>query len=292
LEGVVTLYGAIEAGGTKFVCAIGNEQLKVVERVSFPTTTPEETLKQVFAFFDQFALKAIGIGSFGPIDLNPASNTYGYIKNTPKPLWKDFPFLGEVKNRYHIPVGWTTDVNAAALSEATIGAGKGLRSVLYLTVGTGIGGGAIVAGKILEGFSHPEMGHIMVQRHPMDHFEGICPFHRNCLEGMASGPSIEARVNRKGNELDPGHEIWDFLADYLAQALSAYTLMLRPEILILGGGVMKSPNLLLKTKSLLQELIHDYVEIPPMDRYVTSPKLGDDAGIMGGFILAKQELGI
>ncbi|MDP4114207.1 MAG: ROK family protein, partial [Bacillota bacterium] len=179
------MYGSIEAGGTKFVCAIGNEDYEVQERVAFPTTTPSETLKQVFDFFDRFDLEAIGIGSFGPIDIARHSKTYGYIKSTPKRLWQDFDFLGEMKKRYSIPIGWSTDVNVAALSEAAIGAGKGLDSVLYLTVGTGIGGGAIIDGRILEGFSHPEMGHIKVQQHMMDTFTGNCPFHGNCLEGMA-----------------------------------------------------------------------------------------------------------
>jgi fructokinase len=284
------MYGAIEAGGTKFVCAIGNEDFQVHERISFPTTTPSETLKQVFDFFDQFELNAIGIGSFGPIDVAHNSETYGFIKNTPKKLWQNYNFLGEMKKRYDIPIGWTTDVNIAALSEATIGAGKGLNSVLYLTVGTGIGGGAIINGQILEGFSHPEMGHIMVQKHDNDHFDGICPFHGNCLEGMASGPAIEARLKKKGNEIDPGNEVWDFVADYLAQALHTYTLMLRPNTIILGGGVMKSPGLLSKTKKRLMDSISNYIEIPPIEQYLCAPKLGDNAGVTGGFILAKQVL--
>jgi fructokinase len=284
------MLGSIEAGGTKFVCSIGNEHFQVIERISFPTTTPYETLKQVFDFFDQYELKAIGIGSFGPIDIDRNSKTYGYIKNTPKQLWQDFDFWGEMKKRYSIPIGWTTDVNVAALSEATIGAGKGLNSVLYLTVGTGIGGGAIISGRILEGFSHPEMGHIKVQQHLMDTFKGNCPFHGNCLEGMASGPSIEARLKKKGSEVDINHEVWDFVADYLAQALHTYTLMLRPNIIILGGGVMKSPGLLAKTKKRLIASIKDYIEIPPIDQYLCLPQLGDNAGVIGGFILAEQEL--
>lgn len=284
------MYGSIEAGGTKFVCAIGNEDFEVQERVAFPTTTPSETLKHVFDFFDRFDLKAIGIGSFGPIDIARDSKTYGYIKSTPKQLWQDFNFLGAMKKRYSIPIGWSTDVNVAALSEATIGAGKGLNSVLYLTVGTGIGGGAIMNGRILEGFSHPEMGHIKVQPHRMDAFTGNCPFHGNCLEGMASGPSIEARLKKKGSEIDRNHEVWDFVADYLAQSLHTYTLMLRPTIIILGGGVMKSPGLLAKTKTRLVDSIKDYIEIPPIEQYLCTPKLGDNAGVIGGFILAELEL--
>ncbi|MGG6311367.1 ROK family protein [Paenibacillus macerans] len=283
-------FGAIEAGGTKFVCAVGNDDYEVVERISFPTTAPEETLRRAFAFFDRFDLKAIGIGSFGPIDVTPGSRTYGYIGNTPKPFWGKFDLLGSVQRRYGLPAGWSTDVNIAALSEAAVGAGKGLDSVLYLTVGTGIGGGAVIRGRILEGFSHPEMGHIRIRRHPLDFFGGACPYHRDCLEGMAAGPSIEARLRQKGGEIDPDHEVWDYLADYLAQALYNYTMTLRPDIIVLGGGVMKSPALLPKVKAFLPELIASYVEIPPVDKYLVHPQLADNAGIVGGFILAEQAL--
>jgi fructokinase len=283
------LFGSIEAGGTKFVCAVGNDQGQIIKRVSFPTTTPSETMQQVFDFFDPDHLKAIGIGSFGPIDVNPNSQTYGYIKNTPKPSWANYNFVGAIKSRFEIPVGWSTDVNAAALSEAMKGAGAGLQSVLYLTVGTGIGGGAVIDGKILEGFSHPEMGHIKVQPHPKDSFQGLCPFHHNCLEGMAAGPTIEARLKQKGNEIDRNHEVWGFLAHYLAQALYTYTFVLSPDIIILGGGVMKSGHLLPKVKIELVELIANYVEIPPIDNYIRLPALGDDSGIIGGLLLAKKE---
>lgn len=285
---MITVYGAIEAGGTKFVCAVGDENLQVIKRVNFPTTTPEETMKQVYEFFDQYQLKAIGIGSFGPIDVNPKSKTYGYIKNTPKPAWIDFDFVGAIKHRYNIPVGWTTDVNAAALCEATKGIGIGLKSVLYLTVGTGIGGGAVLNGKIVEGFGHPEMGHIMVQPHPNDTFQGSCPYHGNCAEGMAAGPSIDARLNKKGYEIEQNHEVWDYLAFYLAQALHTYTLILRPEIIVLGGGVMKGGSLLQKVKTELTRIIGNYVDIPPIDQYIQPPILGDNAGIIGGLILARD----
>ncbi|MGG4035503.1 ROK family protein [Paenibacillus cisolokensis] len=283
------LFGAIEAGGTKFVCAVGNEDGQVIERATFPTTTPDETMNRVFGFFDQYDIQAMGIGSFGPIDVNPQSQTYGYIKNTPKPSWSNFDFVGAVKSKYNIPVGWTTDVNAAALSEATKGAGAGLNSVLYLTVGTGIGGGAIVNGQFLEGYGHPEMGHIMMQPHPNDAFRGACPFHGNCLEGMAAGPTIEARLNKKGHEVEAGHEVWDFMAFYLAQALYTYTVVLRPDIIILGGGVMKSGHFLPKVKAQLAERIAGYVEIPPIDRYIQLPALGDDTGVTGGLLLAIKE---
>ncbi|MEF2966672.1 ROK family protein [Paenibacillus sp. M1] len=284
------MYGAIEAGGTKFVCAVGNEAFEVLDRIAFPTTTPEETLTQVFEFFDRYELKAIGIGSFGPIDINRDSPTYGYIKNTPKLAWANFDLLGAVKQRYGVPVGWNTDVNIAALSEAAKGAGEGMRNVLYLTVGTGIGGGAVIGGRMLEGFGHPEMGHIKVRKHPDDPFAGTCPYHGDCLEGLAAGPSIDARVKKKGYELGQDHEVWDYLAHYLAQALYNYSMVLRPEVIVLGGGVMKSPVLLSKVKGILLELIAGYIDIPSIDRYLVPPKLGDDVGVIGGFLLAKMEL--
>lgn len=286
------MYGAIEAGGTKFVCAVGNDRFEVIEKVTFPTTTPDETFRQVFGFFDRFRLEAIGIGSFGPIDVNRKSATYGYILNTPKKAWINTDFVGRIKEKYAVPIGWTTDVNMAALAEAEKGAGVGLDSVLYLTVGTGIGGGAVVRGRMLEGYSHPEMGHVLVRRHPEDSFAGLCPSHGDCLEGLAAGPTIEARLGRKGSELDPNHPVWDFVAYYLSQALHIYTMTLRPDVMVLGGGVMKVPGLLDKIKTGLAELLAGYVDIPPIDRYVVKPGLGEDVGVVGGFLLAAKALSL
>lgn len=283
------MYGSIEAGGTKFVVALGNERLEVVKRESFPTTTPEETMERVFQFFDGAELKAIGIGSFGPIDVNPSSPTYGYITNTPKTKWKYYDFLGAIQSRYSCPVGWTTDVNLSALGESYSGAGQGKRSVIYLTVGTGIGGGAVVDGRLLEGFGHPEMGHIKVPKHPDDQdFPGICPYHGDCLEGLSSGPTIDARLQQKGADLPPDHPIWDILAYYLAHGVLNYTMMLRPECIILGGGVMKSPLLLSKVQTLFQRLVNEYVELPDLESYLVRPAHGDNAAVIGGFVLAEQ----
>jgi fructokinase len=284
------LVGAIEAGGTKFVCAVGNEKNELLERVSFPTTTPEETMKQVFAFFDRFELAAIGIGSFGPIDVKPDSATYGYVLSTPKLAWKDYNFLGDMKERYDIPMGWTTDVNAAALGESAMGAAKGLRNTMYITIGTGVGAGAIVDGKILEGIGHPEMGHLLVRPHEHDHYKGFCPYHGNCLEGMAAGPSIDGRLGKAGKDIDPTDEVWDFVAYYIGQALEAYTVILRPERIVLGGGVMKVPGMLEKIKTQFTTLLADYVPVPAVDDYLVTPGLGDDAGITGAIILANQSV--
>lgn len=283
-------YGAIEAGGTKFVCAISNEQHEIIERTSIPTTNPAETLNEVFVFFDQFSLKSIGIGSFGPLDVNKDSETYGYVTTTPKPNWSNFDFLGAVKGRYDIPVAWTTDVNAAAFGEYKKGSAQKASSCLYLTVGTGIGGGAVVNGEVLDGFGHPEMGHILVRVHPDDAYEGKCPYHHNCLEGMASGPAIEGRYQKKGQELEEDIAVWELEAYYLAQALVSYTLILRPEKIILGGGVMKQEQLFKLVRKEFTALMRGYVAVPELEDYIVSPALGDNAGITGCLLLAEQAL--
>src|SRR5690606_31538952 len=215
-------YGAIEAGGTKFVCAVSNESMEIIDRVSIETKDPDYTIPKVFEFFDQYELYSIGIGSFGPIDVSPFSSTYGYITSTPKPGWNQYDFLGIIKERYQIPTAWTTDVNAAAYGEYKLGNGRGSDSVLYLTVGTGIGGGLVINGKIIDGIGHPEMGHILVRLHPEDSFQGVCPYHGNCLEGLASGKSIETRYKKKGYELEHEDKVWEIEAYYLAEALMNY----------------------------------------------------------------------
>ena len=283
-------YGSIEAGGTKFVCAIGNENFDIIERVSFATTTPDETLAQIFAFFDQFELIAVGIGSFGPIDVNPDSPTYGYVTTTPKPHWGNFDFLGAIKKRYDIPIGWTTDVNAAALGEQTMGAAVGKNSCLYLTVGTGIGGGAVVNGKLLFGWSHPEMGHIILRPHPEDSFKGCCPYHDNCFEGLASGPAIEKRFGVKAETLEPNHLAWQLEAHYLAQAIMNYILILSPEKIILGGGVMGQTHLFPLVQAELATLMNGYVTMPNLAEFIVPPMLGNNSATIGCFILAKQSL--
>lgn len=282
--------GAIEAGGTKFVCAIGNEHNEIIERVAFPTTTPEETLAEVFAFFDQHldGLKAIGIGSFGPIEVRQNSSKYGQILSTPKLAWKNFDFLAAMKVRYDLPMAWTTDVNAAAVGEASVGAAKGLDNMLYVTVGTGVGVGALVNGKLLEGLGHPEMGHVIVHPHPADNYAGFCPYHGNCLEGMAAGPSIDGRLGVSGKDVAPDDAVWTYVANYLGQALVDYTLILRPERIVIGGGNMKVPGMLDKIKDQFDQLMADYVEYPDLADYIVLPGLGDDAGITGALTLANQ----
>lgn len=284
------MLGAIEAGGTKFVLAVSDDEFNIIERQSIPTTTPEETFEKVFEFFDQYDVSAIGIGSFGPIDVNIKSETYGYITTTPKTAWEHTDFIGVMKERYSVPMGWTTDVNAAALGELTYGAAKGKESCLYLTVGTGVGGGAVIKGEPLEGFGHPEMGHILVRKHPEDHFEGLCPYHCDCLEGLAAGPALEKRYGKKAQELTNNDQVWEIEAHYLAQALMSYTLTLSPEKIILGGGVMKQAQLFPLIRDKFIRLMNDYVQTPDMEEFIVSPQLKDDAGITGCLILAQRAL--
>jgi fructokinase len=284
------MFGAIEAGGTKFVCAVGDENGKIVDRIQIPTTDPEETIPKVIQFFKKYSLQAIGIGSFGPIDVNRESPTYGSITTTPKLKWRNYPFVQKLKEEFPVPIGFTTDVNAAALGEITFGAAQGLDSCLYITVGTGIGAGAVVQGKVLHGWSHPEMGHILVRRHPNDPFKGKCPYHADCLEGLASGPAIEERWGEKAAALADESKVWELEGYYLAQAVMQYVLILSPKKIILGGGVMNQKQVFPYLYQYLQEFLNEYVELPELSDYIVSPGLGNDAGITGAIILAQQAL--
>ncbi|MCM3569364.1 ROK family protein [Neobacillus mesonae] len=284
------MLGGIEAGGTKFVCAVGDELGNIVERIQIPTTLPGTTMKQVNEFFNRFSLDAIGIGSFGPIDVNMESLTFGYITTTPKEGWRNYPFVQTLKEAFDVPIGFTTDVNTATLGEITLGGAKGLDSCLYITVGTGIGSGAIVNGQILQGLSHPEMGHILVRRHPDDKFEGKCPYHQDCLEGLSSGPAIEKRWGDQGINLVEHSEVWDLEGYYLAQALMQYILILSPKKIILGGGVMKQKQVFASIYKHLPELMNNYIILPDLPSYIVGPGLGDNSGVVGALILAQQTL--
>lgn len=281
-------YAGIEAGGTKFVLAVSDENQKIVKKISIPTTTPEETLEKAFEFFDQYELKGMGIGSFGPIGVDSTKEDYGYILNTPKLPWKQYDVLGALKKRYNIPMAWTTDVNAAAFGELKKGAAQGKNSCLYLTVGTGIGGGIVLNGDIFSGFTHPEVGHIHVKRHPNDDYKGTCPYHHDCLEGLAAGPSLEARTGIKGQDLPLDHPIWKIQAYYIAQALMTYVLTIAPEKIILGGGVMNQEHMLVKIRESFKEQMADYMEVPPLDEYIVRWGLPNESGIVGSLLLAEE----
>lgn len=284
------MYGAIEAGGTKFVCAIGNEDLEVIEQKSFPTTDPEETMQLVENFFKKYQnnIESIGVGSFGPIDVNENSETYGYITSTPKKYWKNFDFVGNLKKNFNLPIAWTTDVNAAAYGEYVNSYEEKNSTVVYFTIGTGVGGGAVQNGEFIQGFSHPEMGHMKIVSHSEDNYEGNCPYHANCLEGMAAGPAIEQRNGKKGQKIPVDDPFWDIEAYYIAQSAYNTTLMLSPDVIIFGGGVMQQEHLIEKVRKEFLTLMNNYVKIPRIEEYIVTPKLGQSAGIIGCLALAKK----
>jgi fructokinase len=293
----MSLFGGIEAGGTKFVCAVGSGPDDLRNEIRYDTTTPDETIQRAIEYFiDQNRsekLIATGIGSFGPLNLNPASPTYGFITSTPKPNWQNSDFYGRVKAALDIPIGFDTDVNTAALGEYEWGAALGLTDFIYLTVGTGIGGGGMINGKLLHGLLHPEMGHIFISRHPLDDYQGSCPYHQNnCFEGLASGPAMEGRWGMKAENLIDNHAAWDLEAEYIAMALINYICTLSPQRIIIGGGVMQQPTLLPLIHDYLQKLLNDYIQVSEIieniDSYVVHPGLGNKAGIFGAIALAKK----
>ena len=313
------IYGAVEAGGTKLVAAIfrmpelatppgmassGGLGLapalfaEPLRSVRIPTTSPEETLGATLAFFeactaDGLGPESLGIGSFGPVDPAPESKTWGYITSTPKAGWKDTDITGILGRRLEVPVGFDTDVNAAALAEAVMGAGCGLDPVLYLTIGTGIGGGALVNGRLLHGLMHPEMGHIRIMRREGDTFPGCCPFHKDCLEGLAAGPAVEGRWGVRGEQLGSDHPAWDLEAWYLAQGLVSMTMILSPQAVILGGGVMAVPRMIDRVRTYASELCAGYLGRPANAKdwaqLIRAPLL-PNPGLAGACLLAMKAL--
>ena len=280
----MTLVGGIEAGGTKFVCGVGTGPGEL-QTTSFPTTTPDETLDRVAAYFAEHPVARIGVGSFGPLDLKR-----GTITTTPKLPWRDFDLRGAVERRTGAKVEIDTDVNAAALGEFRWGAAQGLDTFIYLTIGTGIGGGGMVNGRLMHGLLHPEMGHIRIpQDLVQDPYPGGCPSHGNCLEGLACGPAIETRWGVKGYALPPDHPAWDLEARYLALGVTNWICTLSPQRIILGGGVMNQPGLLAKIRSQVQHFLGGYVQMPEIltdiDQYLVSPGLGERSGILGSMAL-------
>ena len=278
------LIGALEAGGTKMVCALGDENGTILEQVSIPTTTPQETIPQIIAYFQDKKIEALGVAAFGPVDVNPNSPTYGRILDTPKLAWRQFDLLGALKAGLNVPMGLDTDVNGSCIGEMTYGCAKGLDSVIYITIGTGVGVGVSVNGKPLHGMLHPEGGHILLIRHPKDANGGICPYHKNCLEGFASGSSIEARWGKKAIELVDQTEVWEMESYYIAQALVDYIMTLSPQKIILGGGVMHQEQLFPMIREKVKEMIAGYLNTPQladMDNYIVPASLNDDQGIMG-----------
>ena len=288
------LFGALEAGGTKMVCAIGDENGNILERVSIPTGTPENTMFPMIEFFKDKGICALGIGCFGPVDLDKKSPTYGYITSTPKLAWTNYPIVAEFEKALGVPVGFDTDVNAAALGEATWGCTKDVENSIYITIGTGVGVGVIVNGKPYHGMIHPEGGHILLARHPQDPMVGSgCPFHENCMEGLAAGPSLEKRWGVKGAELSERMEVWEMEAWYIGQAITNYIMILSPQRIICGGGVMHQPCLLPLIRKEVARQMNGYIKgkgMDDLDNYIVGVSLNDNQGAMGAVKLAMEAL--
>lgn len=287
------LLGSIEAGGTKFVCAVGNEDYQVKDQIQIPTTTPEETLSAVVKYFKQFDIAALSIASFGPIEIRKTSPKYGFITTTPKPGWKDTDFLGYMKKEINVPMAWTTDVNGSAYGEYTMSTlfNEKINSLVYYTIGTGVGAGAVIDGHLTGGIGHPEMGHVPLKRHPEDlDFKGVCPYHGDCLEGLVAGPTFEARLGKKGKDVPLTDKTWDILAYYIAQAAVQSTLILRPNKIVFGGGVTNA-TLLEKVRKEFDKLLNSYVTVPDLDQYITMPQVKNNGSAnVGNFALAEKLL--
>ena len=293
----MALYGAIEAGGTKFVCAVGTSPADLSAQVRFPTQSPHETLGQCVEFFrSQPKIDALGVGCFGPLELRHGAPRYGHVTTTPKPGWGNADVVGPLRRALSVPVGFDTDVNAAVLGEARWGAARNLETAIYITVGTGIGGGALLGGQLAHGLVHPEMGHLLVPREPDDlAFAGDCPFHGGrCWEGLASGRALERRWGQPAETLPLDHPAWDLEARYIASALTSLVLVLSPERLILGGGVMQVSALFPLVRRYLERSLAGYVQADSlregMDQYVVPPDLGTHSGIAGALALAERTL--
>ena len=295
------LWGGIEAGGTKFVCAVGTGPDDLRAEARFPTTMPEESIGRAIAFFQQQQeerepLAAVGIASFGPVDPDPGSATFGHITTTPKQGWAHTDFAGTVRRALHVPVGFDTDVNVAALGEHRWGAAQGLDTFVYLTIGTGIGGGGMVNGKLIHGLVHPEMGHVRIPHdRDRDPFPGACPYHGDCLEGLAAGPALEARWGQQGETLPMDHPAWELEAEYLALGLVNIVCILSPQRIIMGGGVMDQRHLFPLVCARVRDLLNGYVQVPAIleriDDYIVPPALGSRAGVLGAIALAQQAAG-
>ena len=290
------LYGGIEAGGTKFVCAVGSGPDEIFAEIRFSTTTPKETLHRAAEFFEQYhaeyPLVSIGIASFGPVDLAPNSETYGFITKTPKQGWSDTDMIGMIKQALNIPVAFDTDVNGALLGEYCWGAAQGLDTSIYLTIGTGIGGGAMVGGKLVHGLVHPEMGHLRLPHDvEKDPYPGWCRFHGDCFEGLAAGPAVEERWEQKAELLPPDHPAWELEAYYIAQALHTLICVYSPQRIILGGGIMNQQQLFPLVRQKVLASLNDYVQHPgildQIEVLIVPPKLGNQAGVLGAIALAQ-----
>ncbi len=296
----MALYGGIEAGGTKFVCAIGTGPHDIRAEIRFPTSVPADALKHAIAFFQEYQgdepLAAIGIASFGPVDPDPRSPTFGYITTTPKPGWAHTDFVGPLRSALGVPVGFDTDVNGAALGEHRWGAAQGVDTFVYLTIGTGLGGGGMVDGKLVHGMMHPEMGHMLVPHNwTEDPYGGYCPYHGDCWEGLAAGPALEGRWQTRAENLAPDHPAWALEAHYLALGIVNIICTLSPQRIILGGGVMDQQQLFPLIHAQVRAKLNGYIQAAPILHtiadYIVPPGLGNRAGVLGAIALAQDAAG-
>lgn len=281
-------FGALEAGGTKMVCAVGDETGKIFDRVSIPTETPQSTMPKLLEYFEGKEIEALGIGCFGPIDLNRSSKTYGYITTTSKIPWINYNICGCFRERLGLPIGFDTDVNGSMLGETAWGCAKGLDTAIYITVGTGVGVGVLASGELLHGMQHPEGGHMLLPKRADDPYEGKCPYHGTCVEGLAAGPALEARWGKKAEALFDRPEVWELEAHYLACAITNYIMLLSPQKIILGGGVMHQEQLMPLVREKVKEMLGGYLqtkELSDMDSYIIFPSLNDNQGILGALKL-------
>ena len=287
--------GALAAGGTKKVLAVYEENGTELERITLPTLTPDVTMPKMIEFFRKHEIDALGVGSFGPLDLNPESPTYGYITSTPKLAWKDYPLLEKLLDGRDIPAGIDTDVNAAIIAEAEMGAARGCQNAVYVTIGTGVGGGVLSNGKTVHGLLHPEVGHALLVPHPDDpNPRGVCPYHAGCIEGLAAGPAIGARVTGDAKDLPDDHPTFAIEAYYLAQMCVNLIMTLSPERIILGGGVMQRAGLMDKVRSETLRLLNGYIQSPAIlehiDEYIVYPELFPVSGLVGSYLIGKKAL--
>ena len=288
------LYGGMEGGGTKFVCAVGAGPEKIVEETRFMTTNPQETLGRAIEFFKKFSLEAIGLAPFGPLDLNPTSASYGHITATPKGGWSNADIVGPFRQNFDLPLAFDLDVNAAAFGEYTwVPANRKLDSLVYFTIGTGIGAGVLVNGQVVHGLTHPEAGHMRLPHDwQKDPFPGSCPFHGDCFEGLANGPAIGERWGQPAEGLPPEHPAWDLEADYIALAVANVLFTLSPQRIVLGGGVMEQVQLFPMIRNKVHKILNGY--IPAMavsaglEEYIVPPGLGKRSGILGAMAMAKS----
>ena len=288
------LFGGMEGGGTKFVCAVGSGTGKIVEEIRIPTTSPTETIEQAIAFFKNFDIAAIGLASFGPLDLNPVSPSYGTITATPKPGWTGTDILAPFQRAFHLPLTFDLDVNSAAFGEYfLVPENRELDSLAYITIGTGVGAGFIINKKVAHGLSHPEAGHMRLPHdRKKDPFPGICPFHGDCFEGMCCGPALASRWRKPAETLPDNHPAWDLEALYIAYALVNIILTISPQRIVLGGGVMGHKRLFPSIRSKVRALLNGYPNLPiltgSMEDYIVPPALGTRSGVLGALALAKS----